>query len=372
MLATGERRVLVRGGHTGRYVRGGHLLYYRAGALLDVPFDPDRLEVGSASPVTIADGVRENFGPMGALYAVSATNTVAYAPAAAGSRQFERRLAWTDRQGQSEAVAAPPRNYDIPGLSPDGRQIAVPIVSGTYELWVYDLVRATLSRLTTEESSSLSPVWSPDGRTIAYRNNRTGTWQVYARPADGSGTEMALTTGGTSDIPLSWSPDGRTLAFARMSQATGYDIWTLSLDGDHPARPFVQSPALEGSAQFSPDGRWIAYTSNESTGNQVYVTAYPMHERRWQVSTEGGERPQWNPKGRELFYWNGGQMMVVDVTTGATFSAGRPRVLYTGQPGLVSPDGQHFLSTLGGRTQQAREINLMIDWVPSGHPSEAP
>ena len=135
VLATGERRVLVRGGHTGRYVTGGHLLYYRAGALLDVPFDPDRLDVGSASPATIADGVRQNFGPMGALYAVSNTSTVAYVPAAGGSRQFERRLAWTDRHGQSEPIAAPPRNYDIPGLSPDGRQIAVPIVSGTYELW---------------------------------------------------------------------------------------------------------------------------------------------------------------------------------------------------------------------------------------------
>ena len=157
-----------------------------------------------------------------------------------------------------------------------------------------------------------------------------------------------------------------------MSQATGYDIWMLSLDGDHAARPFVQSPAFERSAEFSPDGRWIAYTSDESRGDQVYVTAYPAHERRWQVSTDGGDLPQWNPKGGELFYRNGGLMMVVDVTTGATFSMGRPRVLYTGQPGLVSPDGQRFLSTLGGRTQQARDINLMIDWVPPGHQGEAP
>ncbi len=372
VLATGERRVLIRGGHTGRDVKDGHLLYYRAGSLLDVPFDPERLEVGSTSPVTIADGVLQNRGPMGALYAVSNANTVAYVPAEGGSRQFERRLAWTDRQGQADPIPAPPRNYDIPGLSPNGRQIAVPIVSSTYELWVYDLARASLSQLTAEESSSLSPLWSPDSRDIAYRNNRSGTWQIYARPADGSGPEKPLTTGGTNDIPLSWSPDGRTLAFARMSQATGYDIWTLSLDGNNDARPLVQSPASERSAQFSPDGRWIAYASDESKGDQVYVTAYPATAGpRWQISTDGGSFPQWNPKGGELFYWNGGQTMVVDVTTGVTFSAGRPRVLYAGQPGFVSPDGQHFLSVLGGPTRQMREINVMLNWFPRG-PGETP
>ena len=139
--------------------------------------------------------------------------------------------------------------------------------TSTYELLVYDLARESLSRLTTEESSSLSPVWSPDGRDIAYRNNRTGTWQVYARPADGSGPETPLTTGGANDIPLSWSPDGRTLVFARLSQATGYDIWTLSLDGDHQARPFVQSPRRNWRRSFlrTAGGSPTPRTSREDT-----------------------------------------------------------------------------------------------------------
>ncbi len=373
VLATGERRVLIRGGHTGRYAGNGRLLYYRAGSLLDVPFDPERLEVGSTSPVTIADDVLQNFGPMGALFAVSNTNTVAYAPAAGGRRQFERTLAWTDREGRTEPIAAPSRNYDYStAVSPDGGQIALTIVSGTYELWVYDVSRASLSRLTTDESSSLNPVWSPDGRTVAYRNNRSGTWQLYARPADGSGPETLLTTGGTNDVPSSWSPDGRTLVFARLSEATGYDLWTLSLDGNHEARPLVQSPAGESDAQFSPDGRWVAYTSDESGGHLVYVTSYPPRGRRWQISTERGDFPEWNPKGGELFYWNGRQTMVVDVTTGTTFSAGRPRVLYTGRPGLVSPDGQRFLTVLGGTTQQTREINLMMDWSARDPGGETP
>jgi eukaryotic-like serine/threonine-protein kinase len=361
VLATGERRVLVRGGHTGRYAAGGHLLYYRAGSLFDVPFDPERLEASRARPASIADDVSQNYGPLGALYSVSRTNTLAYLPAAGGSRQFERHFAWIDRQGRSEPIAAPARNYDSPALSPDGQRVAVPIVSGLYELWIYDLTRMSLTRLGTGDSSSLTPVWSPDSRTVAYRNNRSGNWRVYARPADGSGPEQTLTTGATNDVPLSWSLDGRTLMFSRLTGTAAYDLWTVSLDGDRQARPFVQSPASDNAGAFSPDGRWVAYTSNESGSYQVYVTSYPNHEGRWQISTDGGDVPQWNPKGGELFYSIGGQTMVADVTTGAAFSAGRPRVLYMGERGIVSPDGQRFLAVLGARLRQAREIKVMID-----------
>ena len=360
-LATGERRVLVRGGHTGRYMRGGHLLYVRAGSLLDVPFDPDRLEVGSARPMPVADDVSLNQGPFGGLYDVSSANVLAWVPAPGGSRQLERRLAWIDRQGRSEPIAAPARNYDPPALSPDGRQIAVPIVAGTYELWIYDLARASLRQLGTGDSSSLTPVWSPDNRTLAYRNNKSGNWRVYAQPADGSGPELTLTTGSTNDTPVGWSPDGRTLMFARLTAAAGYDLWTVSLDGDRQARPFLPTSSSEPSAQFSPDGRWVAYASNASKVSQVYVTSYPDHAQRWQISTDGGNWPQWNPKGGELFYLSGGKMMVVDVTAGTSFSAGRPRVLYTGEPGVVSPDGQRFLTVAGAPVRQAREIKLMID-----------
>jgi len=184
---------------------------------------------------------------------------------------------------------------------------------------------------------------------------------VYARPADGSGPEQTLTAGATNDMPVSWSPDGRTLMFSRLTGTTAYDLWTVSLDGDRQARPFVQSPSSDTSGAFSPDGRWVAYASNESGSFQVYVTSYPNHYGRWQISTDGGDAPQWNPKGGELFYSSGAQRMVADVTTGASFSAGRPRVLYTGEAGIVSPDGQRFLAVLGARLQQAREIKVMID-----------
>jgi serine/threonine-protein kinase len=366
LLATGQRRVLIRGGHTGRYVPGGHLLYFRAGSLIEVPFDLDRVEVGNAKPATIADGVLENNGPHSALYAVSSSGTVAYVPAPGGSRQFERQLVWIDRQGRSEPVGAPSRNYSEEAtLSPDGRHIAVPIKSGTEDLYVYDLNRGSLTRLASEASSSINPVWSPDSRDIAYRNNATGWWQLYSRPVDGSAPSSGpLLASEESDVPISWSPDKRVLAFERTGDVTGDDIWMLTLDGAPQARPFLQTPAKEQQPQFSPDGRWLAYASDDSKGFQVYVTPYPGPGKRTQVSTDGGSDPQWNPKGGELFYRNGNRTMVVKVTTGTgtNFSADRPQLLYEGPEGVVTPDGQRFLAIINPDSSGAPlEINVMVN-----------
>jgi serine/threonine-protein kinase len=366
MLATGERRVLVRGGHTGRYVPPGYLLYFRAGALFEIPFNPDRMEVGNDKPSVIADGVLENGGPQSALYAVSRTGTVAYVPTLGGGRQFERQLVWIDRQGRTEPVGAPARNYhQLSALSPDGRYVAVTIISGIYDLWLYDLKRDSLTRLTSGPASSLSPVWSPDGRQIAYRNNASGTWKLYLRQVDGiAAPNGPLTASEAADVPLSWSPDGRVLAFERFGDAARPDIWMLPLDGNRKPQSFLQTPA--GGAQFSPDGRWLTYTSDDSDGRQVYIVPYPGPGQRTQVSTDGGYDPQWNPKGGELFYRNGNREMVVKVTTGTNFSADRPQVLYEGPEGAVAPDGQRFLSVRSPDSSGAPlEINVMMNVLNS-------
>jgi Tol biopolymer transport system component len=364
MLGTGERRVLVRGGNTGRYVPGGHLLYFRAGALFEIAFDPNRVQVGNDKPAAIADGVRENDGPHGALYAVSGTGTIAYVPTLGGSRQFDRQLVWIDRQGRTEPIEAPSRNYhSYLALSPDGRYVALSIISGTEDLWLYDLKRDSLTRLTSGPASSLTPVWSPDGRHIAYRNNATGTWKLYSRLVDGSAPPMGpLIASDEADWPASWSPDGGVLAFVRASDTTSDDIWMLPLDGDHQPRPFLRTPADESGARFSPDGHWLAYTSVDSEGPQVYVVPYPGPGQRIQVSTEGGHAPQWNPKGGELFYRNGNQTMVVKVITGANFSTDRPKLLYEGRAGAVAPDGQRFLAVMAPDSSGAPlEINMMMN-----------
>lgn len=271
---------------------------------------------------------------------------------------------WTDRSGRIEPLGAPVRNYtDLPVVSPDGRQVAVTIVAGTAELWVYDLARASLTRLTSDRSSSANPVWTPDSRRLVYRSNQTDSWRLYRRTADSSEPEEPLTKGPVNETPSSWAPGGRVLAFERLSSDTGFDIYTLSLDDDRQPRPFATSPASERGPQFSPDGRWVAYTSDESGGFQVYVAPYPGPGRRWQISIDGGSAPQWNPKGGELFYENGTQTMVVDVRTGNTFNAGKPRVLYVGPLGGVAPDGQRFL-TIGGvaPSQPSKSIRMILNW----------
>jgi Tol biopolymer transport system component len=296
---------------------------------------------------------------------VSSSGTVAYVRAPGGSRQFEKQLVWIDQQGRSKPVGAPARDYiDYATLSPDGRHIAVRVRSGTEDLYVYDLNRDSLSRLTAGPSSSLDPVWSPDGRDIAYRNNATGTWQMYSRPVDGSAPPIGpLIASEEFDVPKSWSPDRRVLAFERTGAATQGDIWMLAFDGAPQARPFLQTPADEMQPQFSPDGRWLAYASDDQKGFQVYVTPYPGPGQRIQVSTDGGSDPQWNPKGGELFYRDGNnRTMVVKVTTGTNFSMDRPQVLYEGLEGVVTPDGQRFLSVVNpGETGAPLEINVMMN-----------
>ena len=376
-LDTKERRVLVRGGNTARFLAPGHLVYYRAGTLLAVPFDLARLEVKSAAPVTIAEGALQSGGTTGAIYSLSSdARTLAYVPAVGGSRQLEQRLVWVDRQGKAEPLPAPPRNYSASSLSlsADGQRVAVAITSGTEELWIYDLARATLTRLTSEQGGSLTPVWTPDGKRVAYRGNRAGAYNLYWRLADGSGSEERLTTSENTQWPFSWSPDGKLLAFIESAPATGYDIWILPLEGDRKPLPFLRTPFREYEPMFSPDGHWLAYQSNESGGTEVYVQPYPGPGRKWQVSTDGGSTPQWNPNGRELFYSNGDKRMVVDVTTSANFSASRPRVLYQGPYGVPSRDGQRFLAVQAVEPEQPpTQIHVMLNWseelkrrVPAG------
>jgi Tol biopolymer transport system component/predicted Ser/Thr protein kinase len=372
-LDTRERRVVLRGGHTGRYVSTGHLVYYRAGTLLAVRFDPLRLEVTSSAPETIAEGVAQSGSTIAAEYSFSAAGSLAYVPASL--HQSERRLVWVDRRVAIEPLPTPSRAYGRASLSPDGRQVAVDITSGTREIWIYDVARGTLSRLTTEVGSTRS-IWTPDGRRITYRGYRAGFRNVFWRIVDGTGDEERLTTGENSQAPTSWSPDGKWLAFTDSSPTTQSDIWMLGLDGERKQEPFLRTPFSESSATFSPDGRWLAYQSDESGRPEIYVQPFPGPGGKWQISTEGGGGPLWARNGRELFYSNGSQMMTVDIKTEPTFTAGKPRLLFEGQYVAydVSQDGQRFLMVQAVEPEQpATQINLVLNWfeelkrlVPTG------
>jgi serine/threonine-protein kinase len=381
LLATGEQRILVSGGDSGYYVSTGHLVYDRGGILVAVPFDLIQLK-SSGPPVPLGEAVKDE--PEGADYTLSSSGSLIYLPD--NPQGLENRLVWVDRNGGVERLAAPPQPYLDPHLSPDGHRVAVETRAGRFVIWVYDLSRATLTRLTTRDSSSQVAVWAPDGKHIAYRGTRAGFRNVYRITTDGEGTEERLTTGEYIQTPSSWSPDGKWLAFTEAgTPATGRDIWVVPQEGDagseaRKPRVFLRTPANEDNGVFSPDGHWLAYESNESGRYQVYVRPFPGPGGRVQISTQGGLEPVWSRNGRELFYRNGDRMMGVEVSqrrdsNGAFpsgFTAGSPRLLFEGHyqfSGLVtsdydvSQDGQRFLMVQSsGPEQTPSQIRVVLNW----------
>ncbi len=369
LIGTGERRTLIPGATQPRYASSGHLVGAQGGNLMAVPFDPQRLEVtGPAVPVV--EGVLQSTTSGAAQYSFSATGSLVYIP---GSNQADqRRLVWVTRNGAEQPVDAPARPYVFPRLSPDGRRVAVVIAEQESQVWLYDLSRETLTRLTFEGNVNLNPVWTPDGKRVAFHSNKEGPPTIYWQLADGSGRPERLTTTEYVHVPMSWSPDGQLLAFFEVNPATGYDIWVLRLS-DRKAQPFLRTPFEESVPRFSPDGRWLAYVSNESGRHEIYVQPFPGPGGKLQISSEGGREPAWNPNGRELFYRSGDKMMAVDIATQPSFAAGKPRVLFEGryEPSLatapnydVSPDGQRFLMLKRSEAGEGAptQINVVLNW----------
>ncbi len=379
-VGTGQRRNLIQGGMYPRYAPSGHLVYAQGGSLIAVAFDPRRLLV-TGTAVRVVDGVRQSPIDGDAQYSFSATGSLVYA--SGGPQATQRKVVWVDRRGAEQALTAPVHAYRYPRLSPDGRRMATIIEESEANIWLYDLTRETLTRLTFQGDLNLLGAWTPDGKRIAFQSNKEGTPNVFWQLADGSGGMERLTTGEYRQSPNSWSPDGQLMAFIEVNPTTGYDIWVLRLN-DRKAQPFLRTPFNEGAPRFSPDGRWLAYTSDESGRPEIYVQPYPGPGGKWQISTEGGTEPVWNPNGRELFYRIGDRMMAVDITTQPGFAAGKSRMLFEGQyvptpvmfPNYdVTPDGQRFLMLKPTEQVQSEpnQINVVLNWfeelkqkVPTG------
>ena len=379
-LGTGERLNLIQGGTNPRYAPSGHLVYAQGGGLTAVLFDPQRFAV-KGPPVPVVERVLQSTVSGVAQYNFSSTGSLVYIPG--GVESAQSRLVWVGRNGTAQPLAAPVRAYRGLRLSPDGSRVAVSIQEQESQTWLYDFSRETLTRLTFEGSANYNPVWTPDGKRIAFNSNKEGPVNLFWQLADGSGGLERLTTGEYNQAPMSWSPDGQVLAFIEVNPTTGRDIWMLRM-GDRKAQPFLRTPATESAPRFSPNGRWLAYVSNESGRFEIYVQPYPGPGEKWQISTEGGTEPVWNPNGRELFFRNGDKMMAADVTTQLSFSAGKPRMLFEGQfepapatfPNYdVSPDGQRFLMLKLVEQAEAAptQINVVLNWfeelkqkVPTG------
>jgi Tol biopolymer transport system component/predicted Ser/Thr protein kinase len=356
-LGTKKRKTLVQGGFCARYSPSGHIVYSRGGSLFAMPFDVGKLAV-TGSPVKVADGVLMSTNSGSAYYDVSRTGALAYAVGAAEGGQ--RTLVSVDRQGKAAPLSLPPRSYLFPRISPDGKQLAVEVEGANHDLYTYDFDRAVMTKITTDGLSH-APVWTPDGKHIAFRSWKAGTMTMWWMPSDRSGPEERLTTVGARQSLVAFSPDGRYASFNQMEPGgTGSDAWVLPMQGERKPLPLLKSKSAEGSARFSPDGKWVTYCTNESGQNEVFVQPWPGPGPRIQVSSEGGTDPMWSRGGKELFYRNGDKMMVVEVTTQPTFRASRPRLLWEshfshgmssscGPPGTteanydVTGDGQRFL-----------------------------
>jgi serine/threonine protein kinase len=374
-LESKEKKLLLNVSSNPVYVSPGYLLFHRQGTLMAEPFDGDRLQL-TGEAVPIVEGVEFNPFGSGAAFSASENGVLAYR---AGGGTVPLNLVWVNRNGTEQPLAAPPHNYTFPRISPDGKRVAAGIEEGEGQIWLYDISRDALSRLTFAGTSNVDPVWTPDGKRIAFKGKGN---RLFWQSADGGGSAEELTTGklDLNNIPSAWSPDGQELAFLEGGGATR-NIWILPLK-DRTPHVFVASSSIESAPSYSPDGRWIAYASNESGRSEVYVRPYPGPGGKWQISTEGGTEPVWNPKGRELFFRDGQKMMAVDYTAQPTFSAGKPKMLfqgpYTPTPRSasdydVSSDGQRFLM-LKAAEQAPGEISVVLNWtaelkqkVPAGN-----
>jgi serine/threonine-protein kinase len=350
-LSSGEQKTLVPGSHA-RYVPTGHLVYGISGTLRAVAFDLGRLEVIGAS-VPVLDGVATTrIGEV--AFDVSTDGTLVFVPG--GLHGETRRLVWVDRQGNEEPISAPPSAYYIPRLSPDGTRAALDNRETTADIWIWDFDRRTMTRFTF--GTAAYPLWTPDGKRLIFTSFEDGVGNLSWRASDGTTPLERLTEGKNSRYPSTISPDGNRLVLREEAGATGLDIAMLSLDGDRRPEPLLGTRHNELNAEISPDGRWLAYKSNRSGQDEIYVRPFPnVGGGQWQISTDGGEQPAWAQSGRSLFYRAfDGTLMEVPVELQPRFAAGTPTRLVEGRhllggPGRaydVSPDGERFLMITKG------------------------
>ena len=390
-LETGRYKTLLRGGSAAVFVEPGYLVYARGATLQAVRFDPRRLEVSGES-VPIIDQVM-NTSVGNANFSVSRNGTLVYVAGGGALVQnvFPRSLVWVDRRGIETPIKAPTRPYGVARLSPDGTRVAVDIRSPESDIWVWDLAHETLTPLNLHPAVDLAPVWTHDSRRIIWSSSRGGgNPNLYVQSADGTGPVERLTTNDFAQFATAVTPDGSRVILFSPNAASGIgslaavDMFMARIDSrGQPLVPLLQSPTQKLAAEVSPDGRWIAYQSDESGRHEVFVRPFPNVEAgRWQISTDGGTRPAWSRKGDELFYLDGNDQLtaVRFQAGGTTFIPGKPAKVLNGKYvagsttrgyGLrsydVSPDGQRFLmlkETAGASTSAPLPtMTVVINWI---------
>ena len=365
-LETGGQKVLLEGGSHARYSPTGHLVYGIGGTLRAVRFDLGRLEVVGDAIRVVAQVNTKARGA--ANFDFSQNGTLVYV---AGEGLGRRALVWVDRDGRQEPLDGEARGYTHPRVSPDGTRVAVSMLDGegNRDIYIYDLDRRTPIRLTFDPADEDFPVWTSDGQVVAFRSVREGPG-IFARRADGAGDVERLTMGTINAAPWAVSGDD-VLVFGETSSETRDDLYTVPMDAASSPAPLLRTQFDEEHAALSPDGRKLAYTSDESDPEGIYVRAVPdvNQARRIRVSREGAREPLWGPSGMELFYRGAGGFMTVSVETTPEFRAGTPTVVFPDEDYLrgsgvqydIAPDGQRFLMIYQGDVS-SNNVTVVENW----------
>ncbi len=383
-LETGERRVLVESGVDGRYVPTGHLVFVREATLMAAPFDLASLKL-RGDPVPVLEGVTQSIhagnsrlNTAAAQFAFSGTGSLAYV---AGSvfPESKAKVVRVDRDGKVKPTNLDRASYSFVRFSPDNSEALVNTLYKKAKILSYDFDRGT-STLETLEGSGSHPLWSLDGKGFVFSSDRDGSPNLYWKSVQSDGEIERLTVSPYADHAVSWNQDGSKLAFLRLGEKKSAGIWILQMKGNRSAERFPAGGDFKEHPEFSPDGRWLAYVSDETGSREVYVAPYAGPGRRERISTNGGTSPAWTKGGKELVYWDGRKMWAVEIAPqGSDLNPGKPFALFTGRYQIVNPvrgydvtrDGQRFLMVLSEPSEGGYEnrkeffgnrVDIVVNW----------
>jgi eukaryotic-like serine/threonine-protein kinase len=322
----------------------------------------DRLEI-TGSSTTILDGVLANSGYGSAEFSIAYSGAIAYVRGTVIPSQSG--VMWVDRQGSSQSLLGVGRRFTLLSLSPDARRLALTTTGVNEQVWLYDFAHGTLRQLTFGWDNYIFG-WTPDGERIVIASDRNGPYNLFWQRAESADAAERLTESPNQQQGgVSWSPDGKILLFTESRATTRWDIWSLTLAPERTLRPLIQTPFDDYFPSISPDGHWLAYVSNESGRNEVYVQPFPTLDRKWKISTDGGIMPVWARNGRELFYVNGHTLMAVPIVRAATFDSGTPRALFQRPYEFfydVAPDGRFIMTEPEQADVVPTQITLVQNW----------
>jgi hypothetical protein len=366
-LDSDEKRFVVKATGNAAYAAPGYLFYYRDKTLLAQRFDTNSLKL-SGEPVTMMTDLQYVPQTARVLFTVADNG---FLVSLGGSEVNLSQLAWFDRKGNPIGTVGKPDVYGNVFLAPEGKRISADILdlaSQNTDIWTEELGSEKPKRLTFDPSIDVVPIWNPDGKRIVFSSNRLTGFNLYVKSADGAEEEKLIAKDDSDKLPNDWSRDGKTILYTR-----GKDLWYVTMP-DLKCAEFLKAPSVLRNGQFSPDGKWVAYASNETGKWQIYVTSFRDARGKWQVSADGGEQPRWRGDGKEVYYIApDGKLMAAPVTTGVNFDAGTSVALFQSgaRPAIssndtfdygVSRDGQRFLNITQAKQEEAQPISVILNW----------